>query len=104
MRVSERPDRRYQPQPKKANIRQCRQCQQANPDGSCDDCYKCGSTEHWASGCRKKNVSANTSKIEIMPRPERKMDKERPIIGFIVIEELALRSETVKTVSLQVTW
>lgn len=72
-RVSEQPERKYRPQPKYTNIKRCQQCQASNPDGRCDHCYKCGSTEHWASGCRKKNVSANTSKIEIMLQPEGKM-------------------------------
>lgn len=76
MRVNQQPDQRYRPQPKNANIRQqCQQCQTSNPDGRCDHCYKCGSAEHWASGCRKKNVLANTSKVEITPRLEGKMDQ-----------------------------
>lgn len=69
MRVSEQPNRKYRPQPKTVNRKQCQQCQLSNPDGRCNHCYKCGSAEHWASGCRMRNTSANTSKIEIHSHP-----------------------------------
>lgn len=77
MRVSEQPEQKYQPkaQPRNTTIRRCQQCQTSNPDGRCNHCYKCGSAEHWASGCRKKNVSANTAKIEIMLHSAGKMDQ-----------------------------
>lgn len=44
-RVSGQPERKYRPQPKNTNIKRCQQCQASNPDGRCDHCYKCGTTE-----------------------------------------------------------
>ncbi|XP_038123133.1 uncharacterized protein LOC119771336 [Cyprinodon tularosa] len=45
--------------------RKCRQCEQSNPEGKCTHCFKCGSSEHWAVGCRKKKDSTvNVNKIE----------------------------------------
>ncbi|CAI5672713.1 unnamed protein product [Oreochromis niloticus] len=70
MRMAEPPDRKYQSQPRSTNIRQCQQCQSSNTGNKCDHCYKCGSTEHWAAGCRRKKCSANSSKIEIILNPE----------------------------------
>lgn len=57
------------------NSRQCQKCRQSNPDERCGHCYQCGSREHWASGCRKKNVSASTSKIEILHHPAENIEK-----------------------------
>ncbi|XP_015249862.1 PREDICTED: uncharacterized protein LOC107097282 [Cyprinodon variegatus] len=46
--------------------RKCRQCEQSNPEGKCTHCFKCGSSEHWAVGCRKKKDSTvNVNKIEV---------------------------------------
>ncbi|XP_030590038.1 uncharacterized protein LOC115783375 [Archocentrus centrarchus] len=48
------------------NPRKCRQCEQSNPEGKCTHCFKCGSSEHWAIGCRKKKDSTvNVNKIEV---------------------------------------
>ena len=74
-RVSEEPNPKYRTQPQTSNSRRCRKCQQSNPDGRCVHCYKCGSVEHWASGCRMRNVTANTSKIEILHCPAEKIEK-----------------------------
>jgi len=64
-RVGEEPNQKYRPQP--ANGRSCRKCKESNPDERCGHCYKCGSAEHWAAGCRMR--TANTSKIEIRHCP-----------------------------------
>lgn len=75
MRVSEQPNRKYRPQPKTVNrCKQCQQCQLSNPDGRCSHCYKCGSTEHRASGCRMRNTSASTNKILILIHPAENTD------------------------------
>ncbi|TKS65275.1 Retrovirus-related Pol polyprotein [Collichthys lucidus] len=66
---SEEPSRKYRTQPRTVKSRQCRKCQLSNPDGKCDHCYKCGSAEHWAAGCRVRNVTASTSKIEVLHCP-----------------------------------
>lgn len=50
----------------KKSPRKCRQCEQLNPDGKCTHCYKCGSSDHWAIGCRKKkDMSSSVCKIEV---------------------------------------
>jgi len=50
----------------KRNPRKCAECEKSNPEGRCTHCYKCGSGEHWAIGCRKrKDITASTCKIEI---------------------------------------
>lgn len=74
-RVSGEPSRKYRAQPWTVNRRQCRKCQQFNPDGKCDHCYKCGSAEHWASGCRMRNVTASTNKVEILYCPDENTEK-----------------------------
>lgn len=74
MRASEQPNQKYRPQPRAANPRRCQQCQVSNPEGRCSHCYKCGSAEHWASGCRAKNISATTNKIETLLQTGGKMD------------------------------
>uniref|UniRef100_A0A8C1WAH7 Gypsy retrotransposon integrase-like protein 1 n=1 Tax=Cyprinus carpio TaxID=7962 RepID=A0A8C1WAH7_CYPCA len=52
--------------PVRASTRRCTQCEQSNPEGRCEHCYKCGSSEHWAAGCRKRTVTnVTSSKIEI---------------------------------------
>lgn len=63
--INDKPVRKHRLQFRTSNDRRCQKCQQSNPDEKCSHCYKCGSAEHWASGCRKKNVSASTSKIEV---------------------------------------
>lgn len=54
------------PQPRARSNRQCHHCQRTNPGGKCDHCYKCGSADHWAIGCRRgpRNTTASTNKIE----------------------------------------
>lgn len=50
----------------KRNPTKCSQCEKSNPEGRCTHCYKCGSSEHWAVGCRKrKDTTASTCKIEV---------------------------------------
>lgn len=50
----------------KQNPRKCCECKWSNPEGRCTHCYKCGSSEHWAIGCRKRiDCTASTCKIEI---------------------------------------
>ena len=50
----------------KRNPRKCSHCEKSNPEGRCTHCYKCGSSEHWAIGCRKrKDTTASTCKIEV---------------------------------------
>lgn len=82
-RVSEQPSQRYPPQARNTNSRRCQQCQVSNPDGRCNHCFKCGSTEHWAPGCRQRNVTANTSKIEIQSQPSQVdlFSLEAPLTG-----------------------
>ncbi|KAI3363967.1 hypothetical protein L3Q82_001565 [Scortum barcoo] len=63
--MSEHPNRRYRPPPGAASTRRCQQCETSNYDGKCVHCYKCGSAEHWAAGCRKKTTTATLNKIEI---------------------------------------
>lgn len=75
MRMSEQPDRKYRPQPKTPNGKRCQMCQLSKAEGRCDHCYKCGSTEHWASGCRKKNASVSTNKIDIRLHHTEDMEK-----------------------------
>lgn len=77
-KVGELPNRKYRPQPKTANTKRCQQCQASNPEGRCGHCYKCGSAEHWAAGCRSKNISATTNKIETLLHPGEKMDNRDP--------------------------
>lgn len=75
VRMSEQPDRKYRPQPKTPNSKRCQMCQLSKAEGRCDHCYKCGSTEHWASGCRKKNASVSTNKIDIRLHHTEDMEK-----------------------------
>lgn len=72
-RVSEWPQKRYQPQPGAANTRRCRQCEASKPEGKCGHCYKCGSDEHWVAGCHKK-TSATVSKIETLSYTAKRTD------------------------------
>lgn len=74
-RLSEQSDRKHQSPFKRTNGKQCQKCRLSNPEGRCNHCLKCGSTEHWASGCWMKNVSASTGTIEILPHLEEKMDQ-----------------------------
>lgn len=76
MKTSEQQNKKNRPQTRPANIRRCQQCQVSNPEGKCSHCFKCGSAEHWAAGCRAKNISATTNKIETLLRAEEKMDKD----------------------------
>ena len=43
---------RFDPSPSQVR-RGCHQCQDAGTGSSCDHCFKCGSGEHFARGCRK---------------------------------------------------
>ncbi len=42
--VSERPNRRYWPQPGAATTGRCQQCEMSDHEGKCSHCYKCGRT------------------------------------------------------------
>ena len=37
----------------------CPNCQAKGRGESCDHCHICGSSDHWARGCRKKNSSGD---------------------------------------------
>lgn len=68
-RPSRPPNQKFRPQHRSQHrpsmSRRCQRCQTTNPQGKCDHCYKCGSSDHWAIGCRKAtNFSASTNKIE----------------------------------------
>nr|XP_023656141.1 uncharacterized protein LOC111837914 [Paramormyrops kingsleyae] len=58
--------RKFYPQTGARYNKQCKQCEKDNPGGKCTHCYKCGSAEHWAAGCRKRLMTtANLNKIDI---------------------------------------
>ncbi len=76
VRMSEQPSRKYKPQSKTPNSKRCQTCQLSNAEGRCDHCYECGSTEHWASGCRKKNAPVSINKIDIQFQHREDRDKE----------------------------
>lgn len=75
VRMSDQPDRKYRLQSKTPNSKRCQMCQLSKAEGRCDHSYKCGSTEHWALGCRKKNASVSTNKIDIRLHHGEDMEK-----------------------------
>ena len=48
----------------------CSRCQQDNTRDTCDHCFRCGSSEHFARGCRKRNQNRTGNGERLLPRDE----------------------------------
>ena len=50
--------------------RGCQLCQRDGKGDTCDHCYKCGSSEHYARGCRRKRYLQSGNAQGLLPRDE----------------------------------
>ena len=59
------PRRQYQPQPpQQQRPRGCQACQSEGVGSSCQHCFKCGSRNHYARGCRAPRTSGNDNGLQ----------------------------------------
>ncbi len=56
--------------PSSSRVRRgCHKCQEAGTGSDCDHCFKCGSSDHFAVGCRKARVSTKQgNEVGLRPR------------------------------------
>lgn len=50
--------------------RGCNRCFQENRGDTCDHCFRCGSSEHFARGCRNRNLNRSGNGERLLPRDE----------------------------------